>query len=210
MPQTRGARSLKILSRQKVFFICLRLKGRFLITVSKSRAQKQETVNELKDNLARAKAVVFADVQGLKAKELVALRRKIKRVGGILKIAKKTLIDLALKNSGDPRRGRAAVSAKKMKGEVAVLFATQDQLLPLKTLYSFSKENEKLGLLSGVFGNLLLNREQLLELAQLPSREELLSKLIGSLTNPLFGLLTVFQGNIKGLITVLAGKLGFD
>jgi large subunit ribosomal protein L10 len=207
LPQTRGARSLKILSRQKVFFICLRLKGRFLITVSKSRAQKQETVNELKDNLARAKAVVFADVQGLKAKELVALRRKIKRVGGILKIAKKTLIDLALKNSGDPV---SAVSAKKMKGEVAVLFATQDQLLPLKTLYSFSKENEKLGLLSGVFGNLLLNREQLLELAQLPSREELLSKLIGSLTNPLFGLLTVFQGNIKGLITVLAGKLGFD
>src|SRR3989338_1439143 len=95
----------------------------------KSKEQKQKTVEELRENLKKAKSVVFADIQGLKAKDLVVLRRQIKKVYGNLKVAKKTLIDLALKGM------EKSPQAKEMNGEVAVLFALEDPILTLKSLY---------------------------------------------------------------------------
>ena len=84
------------------------------------------------------------------------------------------------------------------------MFGLEDPILPLKSLYNFAKEHESLKFIAGIFDNALLDKEEVLALAQLPSKEELLAKLVGSLASPLSGLLNTFQGNIKGLITVLA------
>ncbi|OHA61874.1 MAG: 50S ribosomal protein L10 [Candidatus Wildermuthbacteria bacterium GWA2_46_15] len=164
----------------------------------KSKLQKQKTVEELKENLKKAKSVVFTDIQGIKAKDLVALRRKVKEAQGNLKVAKKTLIDLALEGT------EKSPQAKEMNGEVAVLFAFEDPIRTLKSLYEFSRTHESLKFISGIFDGLLVGKDELLALAQLPPKEELLAKLVRSLASPMSGLINTFQGNIKGLITVLA------
>ena len=164
----------------------------------KSKLQKQKTVEELKENLKKAKSVVFTDIQGLKAKDLVALRRQIKGVQGNLKVAKKTLIDLALKGKEE------SPQAKEMNGEVAVLFAFEDPTKALKSLYDFSRTHESLKFISGIFDGLLVGKDELLVLAQLPPKEVLLAKLVGSLASPISGLINTFQGNIKGLVYILA------
>jgi len=172
-----------------------------MLRMPKSKVQKQETIKELNDNLDKARSIVFVDIQGLKVNDLVVLRKKVKEARGVLKVAKKSLIDIVLKGKkeiGDNIR------AKGMAGEIAMLFSLEDPLQPLKSLYSFSKEHENLKFVAGVFDNLLLQKEEVLQLAQLPSKEELLEKLIGSIFNPVSGFVNVLQGNIKGLITVLA------
>lgn len=160
----------------------------------------------MKENLEKAKSIVFADIQGLKAKDLVALRRQVKKAQANLKVAKKTLIDLALKETS--RTKGKSLKAKEMSGEVAVLFALEDPIKALKSLYEFSKTHENLKFIVGVFDGLLVEKDGLLSLAQLPSKEELLAKLVGSLNSPVSGLLNVFQGNIKGLVFVLSSIAG--
>ncbi|MDP2930337.1 MAG: 50S ribosomal protein L10 [bacterium] len=163
----------------------------------KTKAQKQETIKELKENLAKTKSIVFVDIQGIKAKDLVSLRRQVKNANGVLKVAKKTLINLALKDET-----KIELDAQQMTGEVAVLFAADDAIKPLKALYDFSKEHG-LKIIAGIFDGLLMQKENVLELAQLPSKEELLGKLVGSLASPMSGFANVLQGNIKGLIYIL-------
>ncbi|MDP2927020.1 MAG: 50S ribosomal protein L10 [bacterium] len=168
----------------------------------KSKEQKQKTVEELKESLKKAKSVVFTDIQGVKAKDLVALRRKIKEAQGNLKVAKKTLIDLALKETDQGKE--KSLKVKEMNGEVAVLFAFEDSIRALKSLYEFSQTHESLKFISGIFDGLLVGKDELLALAQLPPKEALLAKLVGSLASPISGLINTFQGNIKGLIIVLS------
>jgi len=167
----------------------------------KSKAQKQETIKELNDNLDKAKSIVFVDIQGLKVNDLVVLRKKVKEAKGVFKVAKKSLIDIVLKSKKEIGDN---VRAKEMTGEIAMLFSLEDPIQPLKSLYNFSKEHESLKFVAGVFDNLLLQKEEVLAIAQLPSKEELLSKLVSGIANPIYGFVNVLQGNIKGLITVLA------
>lgn len=163
----------------------------------KSRVQKQETITELKENLAKAKSIVFVDIQGLKVKEIVSLRKKAKEAMGNLKVAKKTLINLALKS-------KKGVDVKAMSGEIAVLFGFEDPIKPLKSFYDFSKSNENLKFVSGIIENNLLSKEEVVAMAQLPSKQELLANLVGILARPMSGLLNIFQGNIKGLVYILS------
>ncbi len=167
----------------------------------KSRVQKQETITELKENLAKAKSIVFVDIQGLKVKEIVSLRKKAKEAMGNLKVAKKTLINLALKSK---KEITDKINVKAMSGEIAVLFGFEDPIKPLKSFYDFSKSNENLKFVSGILENSLLSKEEVVAMAQLPSKPELLARLLGGLNSPVSGLVNVLQGNIKGLITVLA------
>lgn len=166
----------------------------------KSKSQKQETVKELRDNFSKAKSVVFADIQGLKARDIVLLRRKAKEAKASLKVAKKTLINLAAKE----QKKAPAINPLEMSGEVAVLFSPEDPIAALKAAYNFSLTHESLKFIAGIFDNVLLNKDEVLAIAQLPGREQLLGRLVGSIASPLSGLMNVLQGNIKGLVYVLA------
>lgn len=167
----------------------------------KTKEQKTKTIQDLNENLKKAKSIVFIDIQGLKVKQIVSLRKKAKEAMGNLKVAKKTLIDLALKSK---KEIADKVNAKSMSGEIAVLFGFDDPIRPLKSFYDFSKENENLKFISGIIDNKLLNKEEVIATAQLPSKQELLAKLLYCFNGPISGLANVLQGNIKGLVYILA------
>jgi len=163
-----------------------------------TKIQKQKILEDLKEKVGKQKAIAFVNVSGLKVQDLTKLRREMKKKNCELKVAKKTLIGLALKEN------KIEVDLKKMQGEIALGFGYKDEISPFKTLYDFAKNHEQLGILGGVIGEEYFGKEKVVELAQIPPREELLAKMVGSLFAPMSGFVNVLQENIKGLLRILA------
>jgi len=163
-----------------------------------TKVQKQKILDELKEKIAKQKVMIFADFTGLKVKDLSNLRKKIKAADGEIKVAKKTLLGLAVKGAG------LEFEAKKIKGEIALVFGYKDEISLTKIIYQFAEANPNLKILGGFLENQFRTAEEIITLAQLPTKEELLSGLVRSVSAPISNFINVLQGNIKGLIIVLA------
>lgn len=165
-----------------------------------NKKQKQKIIEGLKEKIAGQKAVVFMNFSGLKVKDLFDLRKRLKTVDCRLLVAKKTLMKLAFKEAG------IKVEPKEMEGEIALAFGFKDEILPAKTIYKFSQENENLKISGGFVksqGLEFLNAEQIIELAKLPTKEELLARLVGSISAPISNFVRALNYNIKGLVYLL-------
>jgi len=165
-----------------------------------TRKQKEKIVLELKDKISRQKGIIFVGFKGLKVKELSELREKLKEINSELKIAKKTLLKIALRDL------ELNLEPKKLMGEVGLVLGYQDEISPAKLVYQFSKKHQKLEILGGIINRRFLEAERMIELARLPSKEELFGKLIGTLSAPIYNLVNVLKGNIKGLLYLLTEK----
>jgi large subunit ribosomal protein L10 len=163
-----------------------------------TKAQKQKVLEDLRDKIARQKAIIFVGITGLKVKDVSELRKKLKAMEANLKVFKKTLAEIVFKEN------KLEFDKRKFKEEIALVFGFKDELSPVKTVYQFSTQNDKLKILGGFLGNKFKEKEEIITLAQLPGREELLAKLVGSLNASVSGLVNVLQGNIKGLVFALS------
>lgn len=164
----------------------------------KTKAQKQTILNQLAENLAKQQAMVFVDYKGLKVKDMLELRDQLKQAGSKLVVAKKTLLAKVMKEKG------IGIDLKSMDGQIGAIFAFEDSLAPMKTANTFAKTNENLKIVGGYFENEIHSAASIVAIASLPGKEELLAKLVGTLAAPLSGFVSVLQGNIKGLMRVLA------
>lgn len=163
-----------------------------------SREKKKKIIENLKEKIAKQKAMIFVDFTGLKMKDIFNLRKKLKTVDAQLKVAKKTLTQLALKES------KLKIDIKELKGEIALVFGFKDEISPAKIVWQFAELNPNLKILGGLIENKFFETEKIIEIAKLPTREELLVKLVGSISAPISNFVNVLQGNIKGLICVLS------
>ena len=162
-----------------------------------TREQKQKILEELKEKIEKQKTIIFVDFTGLKVKDFSSLRKKLKANDNELKVAKKTLMDILFK------KVKLEVEAKKLPGEIALVFGYKDIISPAKIVWQSSQENPNLKILGGFLENKFFEAERIIELAQLPTREELLAKLIGSIKAPISNFVYVLEANIKGLIYIL-------
>jgi large subunit ribosomal protein L10 len=164
-----------------------------------TKKQKEEIVKDMTSKAKKAKAVVFSDFKGVKVKDLTALKKDLRKEGVDFKVAKKTLINIAFKEAG------IEIDTKEMEGQVAVSISTQDEVAAAKIIEKFSKVNQNLKILGGVLENKLMSIEQVKALAKLPSKEEMLGKLVGTIQAPISGFVNVCAGNLRGLVQVLKG-----
>ena len=162
-----------------------------------TKEQKKKILEDLKEKIERQKAMIFADFTGLKVKDLSSLRKKLRLADNELKVVKKTLLGLVFKERD------FKIDTEKLKGEVAIVFGLKDALSPAKIIYQFSQEKPNLKILGGFFEKEFQEAEEIITLAQLPTREELLARLTGTIFAPVSNLVNVLQGNIKGLICIL-------
>ena len=162
-----------------------------------TKAQKQKVLEDLKGKIAKQKALVLASITGVKVKDLARLRKELKKQNGELKVAKKTLISLSFQEK------KIEFDPKKLEGEIALGFGYGDEAMPFKTLFDFSRTNEHLKILGGLIGQNIFTREKALELAQLPSKAELLSRVVGSINAPVTNFVYALKYNLKGLIYLL-------
>jgi len=145
------------------------------------------------------KAAVFADYTGLSVVKMTELRKRLKSEDAEMKVVKKTLVGLALKNAKIEN-----TEIKKLPGQLALIFGYRDEISPAKLLYNFGKKDEHLKIIGGILGGNFLTSAKMVELAKLPTLEELLTKAVGSIAAPLSGMLNVLQGNLRGLVYILA------
>lgn len=162
-----------------------------------TREQKQKIIEDLKEKIAKQKAIVFVAIEEIKAEQLFDLREKLKAADCLLMVAKKTLLDKVFKEK------KIDVEAKKLEGQIGLIFGFKDKIMPAKIAYKFKLENENLRILGGFFENEFREAEEIITLAKLPSREELLARFVGSIKAPVTDFVNVLQGNIKGLIYIL-------
>ena len=167
----------------------------------KIREEKQKIIEDLKEKLQTKKSIVLVNYKGLDSKTLSALREDFKKSNGCFQVVKKTLLGKALEKLN---KKDILEKVSQISGELALGIGFEDEIPPFKICYKYSQENENLKILGGVLGDEFVEKEKVLELAKLPSKEELLAKLVGSLKNPISKFTSVLGNNIKGLVYVLA------
>ncbi|MFH1325981.1 MAG: 50S ribosomal protein L10 [Candidatus Falkowbacteria bacterium] len=163
-----------------------------------TKNKKKEIVRDLEKKLARAKSIVFTKYFGVNANDINNLRSKFRESGSEYIVSKKTLMDIALEKTDI--KGK---KIKDLKGEVAVILGYEDEVAPARILSDFAKEHESMEVLGGVLENKFIDAAKVKALAQLPSKQELYAKLVGSIKAPVSGFVNVLSGNLRGLVTVL-------
>jgi len=163
-----------------------------------TKEQKNQVVEKLKETLDKQKVIFFIDFKKLGAKDFFVLKEKLKEVEAIVYVAKKSLMKIAFDKKKIP-----IGDFQESKAQAALVFGFGDEILPIKTVYDFSQVHKTPEILGGVYEGAYLGSEKAIELAKLPSKHELLAKLVGSLSSPLSKSVYIFQANIKGLVVAL-------
>lgn len=162
-----------------------------------TKAQKGNIVEDLSKKFSEEKIAIFSQVRNISAGKLNTFRRELKKMGAELKITKKTLMKRALASVG------IAVDPERLEGEVGIIFGYNDQAGTAKLAQKFRKENETFKILAGLLEKNIISSEQVLTLAKLPPREQLLAQLVSMLSAPLRSLANVLQGNQRNLVVVI-------
>lgn len=165
-----------------------------------TREQKQKVVEELADKIKRQKSLIFTDVTGVSVGEIQDLRRKLREQEIEYKVAKKTLIDFALKK--DSTRQELSNKVKKLTGTIGLAISYDEPIMPIKILDNFSKEHKNLKILGGIMEGKILTIEDVKELAKIPSKDELLVMFIGSLKAPVSNFVSILAGGIRNLVGI--------
>jgi large subunit ribosomal protein L10 len=139
---------------------------------------KQPVVAEISELLKDAKAVVLADYRGLTVEQDTQLRRTMRDAGVVYKVYKNTMVKRAIAGTPFEELG------KDLEGPTAVAISSTDAAAPAKQLYEFAKKAEQLELKSGVVEGTYYDSKTISVIATIPSKDELLSKLLGSIQSP--------------------------
>lgn len=165
----------------------------------KSKEQKREILQNLKEKIASSRSVVFTNFEGLGVKENEELRNRLKQEGGEYYVPKKTLLKMALEEAGI-----SDVNPRNIDGKLAVVFGYEDEIMPAKIVDEFREKHEnKVEFAGGILENSFLTPEKVGELAQMPSKQELQAKLVGTLASPMSGLVNTMAGNMRNLVYAL-------
>lgn len=165
-----------------------------------SKQKKHELVADYADNLARSEAVIFTDFRGLSVKAQGALRRQLWESESAFQVVKNSLLRRALEDAG------MSVPEVALTGPTAVGYCFSDAAGVVKILSDFSKDTGTLTFKGGLLGSRFVDAYDVERLASLPSREVLLSRVMGSMQSPLSGLVNVLAGPLRGLATVLQAR----
>jgi large subunit ribosomal protein L10 len=169
-----------------------------------TRTKKEETIGKITDSFQKADLLMFLGFRGLSVANASELRRKLRETGARYIVAKKRLIQLALKNKG--------IEMPQVEGEVAFIFAGKElsggvddtALAAAKEVQAFAKAHkEEVSILGGIFEAMVIDASAVARLAQIPSRDALIAHVMGILQGPLCGLVRTLNGNQKKLVVAL-------
>jgi len=162
-----------------------------------TRTQKEKIVEDLAKKFTEEKIAIFTKVYKIPISKLDELRRGLKKIGAELKIGKKTLLKRSLEKAG------VTLDLKKLEGELGVIFGYENQVETAKVAQKFKRVNETFQILAGLLEKKVISATDVVALAKLPTREQLLAMLAGTLVSPLRNFLNVLHGNQRKLVVVL-------
>jgi large subunit ribosomal protein L10 len=163
-------------------------------------AQKEAAIREMSNELAGAKGVLLADFTGMDVETVTALRATLRDKGVRYLVVKNTLLKRVCE-----QRGLTSLTPY-LAGPTAVAFSTESEVEPARLLVAFAKQHERPAVKAGMIGERFYTREEILAVAALPGRQELLGQVLGTIVAPLSG----FLGCVNALLASpaqLAGEL---
>ncbi len=146
--------------------------------MSKNLERKKEVVKQIREKFESAQSAVVVDYRGLTVADATELRNRFREANVEYKVYKNNLVKIAIKDtdyeslSGD------------LTGPNAVAFGIEDAVAPAKIIKEFAKTNDKLELKCGVVEKVYYDQAGILEIANLPSKEELIGRFMGSIKAP--------------------------
>ncbi|MCP3941937.1 MAG: 50S ribosomal protein L10 [Desulfobacteraceae bacterium] len=160
-------------------------------------SQKKVVVERLSAQLADSETTMLIDYKGLDVLKMTELRMKLRDAGVQIEVVKNTLLSRASEGSD------TALMKDLFKGPNAIVISAQDPVAPAKVLVDFAKDNDKLEIKAGTLAGKLLSVEEITQLAKMPSKEELLTKLVCTLNAVPTSFVTVISGVPRAFVNVL-------
>lgn len=158
---------------------------------------KKQLVEEIKEKFSKAKTLAFVDYRGITVDEDTAMRRKFREAGCEYKVYKNRLMLKALSDLG------IECSANYFEGTTAVAIGYEDEVAPAKILCDTISKTKKMAIKFGILNGVSVSAENIEALAKLPSKEELIAKLLGTLNNPITSLCRVLNAPTRGMVIAL-------
>ena len=137
--------------------------------------QKEEEVKKLAEKLKEAKVILLTDYRGINVADVTKLRTDLRNANGEYKVIKNNIIKRALNENGENGLDEL------LEGPTAIVIGTEDYLEPSKVIYNYTKTNESYKIKGGIIDGKVMTAEEIITLAKLPSRQELMAKLAGAL-----------------------------
>lgn len=162
-----------------------------------TKARKDEMVAQYLELIDRSHAIFMTEYSGMSVKGMEALRHAIREANGVFHVTKKTLLKLALEQSGQP------VPPDLMEGQLAAGFAMDEVPTFAKALVKFAKTEEALTLKGGIFNDEVLSLEQVKALADLPSLPELRAQILGLINAPAQNIVSAVTNGIRQVVNVI-------
>lgn len=158
-----------------------------------TKAFKSEKIDAIKAKAEKAQVAVVTEYKGYSVEEITNLRRALQKEGGDYMVTKNTLAKVALKGTD------FEVLTESLTGPIAIAFGFEDQVKPAKAVAKFIKDTKKGVILGGALDGKLLSAKEVEELAKLPSKEELIAKILASINSPASGIV----GSINAVMAQL-------
>lgn len=158
--------------------------------------QKKEVVNSLSQIIKDANGIVLADYRGLTVEQDTQLRNALRKAGIEYRVVKNTMTRFAMKENG------LEDISPYLNGPTAMALSS-DPTAPAKLLSEYAKKFDKLQIKAGVVEGKVIDLDGVKALADLPSREVLIARVLGGFNAPITGLVNVLSANIRGLAVAL-------
>ncbi len=140
---------------------------------------KQPVVQEISENIKDAQSIVLVDYRGLTVEQDTRLRKELREAGITYKVYKNTMMNFAFKGTD------YEALTPYLEGPSAIAISNSDATAPARILCKFAKEASKLEVKGGMVEGIAYDAAGIMDIAKIPSREELISKLLGSLQSPI-------------------------
>lgn len=162
-----------------------------------SRQDKEDQLKDILADLTDAKGIVFAQYRGLTVKEIDKIRKTLRKDDIKYKVVKVTLLKKAFEQLG------IKYDAMQNSGPIALAMSQSDETTPARLIKALGKDHPNLKMDGGILSKAIIGKDMVLQLADLPSKQQLLGQLVSVIAGPARGLVTVLSGNSRKLVYAL-------
>lgn len=165
-----------------------------------TREAKEQAVEQLTTDLGRIKLAVLTDYRGLTVAEIKELRAALRSEGISYRVSKNTLLRIAVKDTP----ALAGIDPGAFTGPMALAMGFDDEVAPARVVFQYAKTHKALEIVGAISAEgRLLSAAEVKALAVLPTREQLLGTVVGTIAAPLSGFVAVLGGNVRSIVNVL-------
>ena len=159
-----------------------------------TRKEKEKMKDDIAEALKKAELVVVTDYRGLNVEAINTLRRRLRDEQCRFRVTRNTMNKWACREVGFEQLEEF------FEGPTAIAYADEDPVAAAKVFNEFTKENENLIIKGGILSGQMVSPARIKELGEIPSREILLSKVVGGVQAPISGLVGALQGTLSQLV----------